>query len=95
MKDYIPVPVDASKVELPENICAISELLAKNAHDVWAKKRMEEGWRYGPARDDARKTHPCLVPYEELPEAEKEYDRQTSLQTLSVLLAMGYTIEKA
>jgi hypothetical protein len=78
---------------LSEKLLRLTELLAKNTHDVWARRRMDEGWKYGAKRDDANKEHPCLVPYENLPESEKEYDRRTSTETLKVVLALGYKIE--
>jgi RyR domain len=92
---YEPKPIDTARVELSDDIFELTERLAENAHDVWAKRRMSEGWRYGPRRDEVEKTHPSLVPYEELPESEKEYDRSTAMETLKVLLALGYRIDKA
>ena len=86
---YIPKPIDVTDVELPEEISALVELLAENTHDVWAAGRIAEGWRYGEARDDARKTTPCLVSYAELPENEKAYDRDTSLSVLKLILKLG------
>ena len=71
----------------------LSEKIAENVHEVWAQSRMDEGWTYGPVRDDAKKRHPCLVPYEELPEIEKEYDRNTSQETLKVIIKLGVKIE--
>jgi ryanodine receptor 2 len=91
--EYDPEPIDTSRVALGEQVLQLRELLAKNAHDVWARQRLREGWRYGAVRDDARKEHPCLVPYEQLPESEKEYDRATALETLRAILALGYRIE--
>lgn len=91
---YIPNPIDTSNVELSENILELTELLAKNAHDTWAKQRIAEGWRYGLKRDDVKKEHPCLVPYEQLPESEKQYDRSAALETLKAIIALGYKIEK-
>ena len=91
---YAPKPIDTRAVDLPDAINDLIELLAKNNHDIWAQKRMEEGWRYGPERNDVRKEHPDLVPYEDLPESEKEYDRKTAVEALKVILAMGYRIEK-
>jgi len=90
---YKPAPFDASHVSLSREISDLRELLARNAHDNWAKLRMAEGWRHGPERNDARKQHPSLVPYDELTESEKEYDRQTALETVKTLLALGYTIQ--
>lgn len=91
---YKPRPLDTSKVVLSEEICELTELLAKNAHDIWAQQRCVEGWKYGPSRDDARKEHPDLIPYEEMPESEKEYDRQAAMQTLKAIVALGYQIKK-
>jgi hypothetical protein len=92
---YKPEPIDTSKVQLSDEILDLTERLAENAHEVWAQRRMAEGWRPGPRRDEAKKEHPSLVPYKELPEGEKEYDRSTALETLKVLLALGYRFEKA
>ena len=55
---------------------------------------MADGWRWGPTRDDARKEHPGLVPYEQLSESEKALDRATAMETLKVITALGYRIEK-
>ena len=71
--DYIPEPMDLSLVDLPESLIQLSERIAENVHEVWAKARIDEGWTYGEKRDDIHKKHPCLVPYDELPEEEKEY----------------------
>ena len=91
---YTPNPIDTTKVALSSDILQLVEKLAENTHDVWAKQRIAQGWTYGEKRDDALKTTPCLVPYSELSESEKEYDRQTALETLRVILSLGYTIDK-
>lgn len=91
---YTPKPIDTAKVTLGADILALSEVLAKNTHEVWAAGRMAEGWTYGGTLDKEKKKHPCLVPYEELPESEKEYDRATSLESLKVIRHLGYTIGK-
>lgn len=91
---YIPSPTDTQSVELPEELLPLIEKMAKNVHEVWAQNRINEGWSYGPERDDAKKEHPCLVPYEELPESEKEYDRATSQETLKLILKSGFSISK-
>jgi hypothetical protein len=91
---YEPRPIASEHVHLSAEILALTELLAKNAHEVWARRRMDEGWKYGPSRDDAKQTSPCLMPYEQLPESEKDYDRNAALETLKVILALGYRIEK-
>ena len=91
---YEPAPIDTSRVTLSEDLRQLTEVLAHNTHDLWAQKRLTEGWSYGPERDDTRKTHPDLVPYGQLPESEKEYDRITAMATLKAILALGYRIER-
>ncbi len=95
MKPYHPSPLDTDEIELPEELVLLTEKLAENAHDNWAKLRIEEGWKWGKQRNDTEKTHPGLVPYDELTDSEKEYDRRTSLETLKVVMALGYSIKKA
>ncbi len=92
--DYIPTPLDISDVELSEELLMLTERLAKNIHEVWAKSRMDQGWTYGSTRDDARKKHPCLIPYEELSEEEKDYDRNTALGTLKFVIKEGFEVKK-
>lgn len=94
MKMYTPKPVDTSKIVLPEEMEKLVELLARNCHDNWAKARIEQGWSYGPERNDEKKETPCLVPYEELPESEKEFDRITSTETVKTIMSLGYGIVK-
>ncbi|MEW5722365.1 MAG: TRAFs-binding domain-containing protein [Thermodesulfobacteriota bacterium] len=90
--EYKPQPLVKSKLKLPDGLDGLLERMAARIHDVWAEQRLREGWRYGPARDDLQKEHPCLVPYDRLPEEEKEYDRSTALSTLQSILSLGYTI---
>ena len=92
-KEYIPAPVDTSDVVLPEELVALTEKIAENVHDVWAAGRIAEGWTYGPLKDMIKKTTPLLVPYDELPDSEKEYDRNTALETLKLIVKLGYRIE--
>jgi hypothetical protein len=92
--DYKPAPRDTSGVKLPRAIAELTELLARNTHENWARQRLAEGWRHGPRRDDAKKEHPSLVPYEKLPESEKAYDRTTAMESIKTILALGYRIEK-
>ena len=91
---YVPGPLDTSRVALSADILELTELLARNAHEVWAQARISEGWRSGRQRNDATKEHPCLIPYEELPESEKEYDRKAAMETLKAIIALGYSIGK-
>lgn len=92
--NYIPQPIDTSDIQLPEELTPLLEAMAKNVHEVWAETRIKQGWKYGKQRNDELKTHPCLVSYEELPEEEKEYDRNTSIGTLKLILKLGFDITK-
>jgi hypothetical protein len=91
---YTPKPIDTESVKLPEELLELTEKIAEQVHDVWSAGRIAEGWIYGEERNDKNKTHPCLVPYSDLPESEREYDRATALATLKLIVALGYKIEK-
>lgn len=93
-QNYTPIPIDATDVQLPQELNALVEVVAKNVHEVWAQSRIEQGWTYGETRSDALKQHPCLVPYEDLPEEEKAYDRDTALGTLKLICKLGFKISK-
>ena len=92
---YRPNPVNTDAIELPAHLLELTEKIAENVHENWSAGRLEEGWVYGPERNDEKKTTPCLVPYDQLSEQEKEYDRTTAMQTLKLIVALGYRIEKA
>ena len=94
MKVYRPEPVDTSDVTVPEELMELVEEMSRNVHEVWAKSRMDQGWTWGKQRDDERKTHPDLVPYDELTEVEKDYDRDTSMETIKLILKLGFKISK-
>ena len=91
---YVPQPMDTSDVRLPEELMPLIEQMAKNVHEVWAQSRMDQGWTYGEERNDALKHHPCLIPYEELSEVEKAYDRDTAVGTLKLISKLGFKITK-
>lgn len=90
--EYTPQPIDTTGVELDNRLTALIEQMSKNVHEVWAQNRINQGWQYGPRRDDVLKTHPCLVPYEDLPEEEKQYDRDTAIGTLKLIIKLGFHI---
>ena len=92
MKEFIPNPVDTHSIQIPEELKSLVEEMSKNVHEVWAQTRISQGWTYGAERNDAEKKHPCLVPYEELSEEEKEYDRNTSIETIKLILKLGFKI---
>ena len=94
-RPYIPAPIQTDNIELPKDILLLSERIAENVHETWAAARISEGWTWGAERNDALRHHPCLVPYCELPESDKEYDRKTAMETLRLILKLGYSIKKA
>ena len=92
MTTYTPKPVNTSDVELTPDLLKLTEKIAENVHDVWAEGRIKEGWTYGSERNDEKKTNPTLVPYDELTDGEKAYDRNTALETLKLITKLGYII---
>ena len=92
--NYTPTPVDTTNIQLPEELMALAETISKNVHEVWAQNRIREGWTYGPVRDDQKRQTPCLVPYDQLPEEEKAYDRNTAFGTLKFIVSQGFEIHK-
>nr|XP_049707619.1 ryanodine receptor isoform X32 [Helicoverpa armigera] len=89
---FVPTPVDTLQITLPSYVEQIRDKLAENIHEMWAMNKIEAGWMYGDQREDLHKIHPCLVPFERLPPAEKRYDIQLAVQTLKTILALGYYI---
>lgn len=89
---YDPKPINTSHITLPDELQKLIEFLAENTHDTWARQRISEGWTYGPERNDTTKTHPDLVPYHDLPETEKQYDRNTAIEALKFIISLGYEI---
>lgn len=94
MKQYTPNPIDTQNIELPKDLTLLAEEMARNVHEVWAQTRMEQGWTYGAERNDVQKKHPCLVAYDELSEDEKTYDRNTSVETIKLILKLGFKITR-
>lgn len=91
-KNYTPQPINTSDIQLPEELHPLLEAMAKNVHEIWAQERINQGWTYGKKRDDEKRQHPCLVAYEDLSEEEKVYDRNTSIETLKLILKLGFKI---
>lgn len=88
-----PTPIDTSDVELDDEQKQLIEQLAHNLYDNWAIRRINEGWTYGPKRNDVIKQHPCLIDYDDLTENEKGHDRNTAVETLKFTLKLGWKIE--
>ncbi len=87
--------IDTSGVTLDPELRSLGERLAAHVHDLWVAQRHKDGWRHGPRRDDERREHPGLVPYEQLSESEKDVDRRVSRGVLEALVALGYRITPA
>lgn len=94
MKNYTPLPLELDDINLPKEIMGLLEMIAENVHEVWAFDKMKEGWIYGKQTDSTKKTHSNLVPYNQLSEADKDYDRKTALNSLKIIYKLGYKIEK-
>lgn len=93
-KDYEPHPIDLSDVEISDDLIELREAIAENAHEVWAYNRKQEGWKYGPERDDEKKLHPDMIAYSQLPESEKLYDREMAINTIKLVKKLGWDIVK-
>lgn len=93
-EEYEPHPIDLSDVEISDDLIELREAIAENAHEVWAYNRKQEGWTYGPERDDAKKLHPDMIAYNKLPESEKLYDREMAMNTIKLLKKLGWELKK-
>jgi hypothetical protein len=91
---YKPRPIDIASVELSDDLLNLTEILAKNTHEIWSEIRLKNGWSYGETRDDSIKQSPYLISYEDLPESEKDYDRAISINIMKVIKKLGYEIQK-
>lgn len=91
---YEPSPIGLDDVELSEDLSELQEAIAENAHEIWAKNRRDQGWSYGPERNDQKKETPDMIPYCSLPESEKLYDREMAMQTLKLVKKLGFEIVK-
>lgn len=91
---YKPAPLDVSNIALPEELDPLIEQIAHNVHEVWAETRLHQGWVYGPERNDRLKTHPSIIPYDNLSEDEKVFDRNTAVNTLKLIVKLGFKIVK-
>ena len=93
-RTYKPAPMDLSDIHLPDSLCELTEAIAENTHEVWSQRRLEEGWTYGPIRDEKAMKHPGLLPYSDLSEREKDYDRATAMNAIKMMVKLGFKIEK-
>ena len=91
---YEPSPISLDDVTLSDDLAELQEAIAENAHEIWAKTRTDQGWTYGPERNDVQKKTPDMIPYCNLPESEKLYDREMAMQTLKLVKKLGFEIKK-
>ena len=70
------------------------ETLSRREHDRWMAERQRQGWTYGPERDNARKHHPMLIPWEALSEEEKQKDRDTVHNLPLLIEKAGFQVRK-
>jgi hypothetical protein len=92
--NYTPRPIDTTQITLPAGLHGLVERLAENTHELWAQQRIKDGWTFGRQRNDTTKKHRNLIPYADLPESEKEYDRIAVVGVLKSILALGFRIER-
>lgn len=91
---YIPKPINVDDISLPTELIELREAIAENTHEVWAAGRLKDGWTYGPERDDKLKKHPDLIPYDELTEGEKQFDRDTAENAIKLVIKLGFDLVK-
>lgn len=94
IEDYEPHPIDVDSIPLNGDLEQLQDAIAENAHNVWAKARIKEGWSYGKEFDDEKKEDPTLMPYTALSDSEKEYDRLTAFNTIKLVKKLGFDIVK-
>jgi RyR domain len=93
--DYKPQPIPTEHIKLGDELLELVEVLAENAHEIWASERLRDNWTFGPQRDDQERRHPCLVPYSQLSERDRDYDRTMVIGSVRAILALGFTIARA
>uniref|UniRef100_A0A7M4FPQ6 Ryanodine receptor 3 n=1 Tax=Crocodylus porosus TaxID=8502 RepID=A0A7M4FPQ6_CROPO len=90
---YKPAPLDLSEVKLLPSQEVLVDKLAENAHNVWAKDRIKQGWTYGIQQDLKNKRNPRLVPYALLDERTKKSNRDSLREAIRTFAGYGYNIE--
>ncbi|XP_071665440.1 ryanodine receptor 3 isoform X10 [Patagioenas fasciata] len=90
---YKPAPLDLSEVKLLPSQEFLVDKLAENAHNVWAKDRIKQGWTYGIQQDLKNKRNPRLVPYALLDERTKKSNRDSLREAVRTFAGYGYSVE--
>jgi len=68
------------------------DLLARLEHDRWSREKIDAGWRYAPRREPQDRIHECLIPWDEMPDDLRQYDRQYVQNLPELLFKTGYAI---
>nr|XP_040017272.1 ryanodine receptor 3 isoform X12 [Gasterosteus aculeatus aculeatus] len=92
---YKPAPLDLSDVKLNAGQEVLVDKLAENAHNVWAKDRIKQGWTYGIQQDLKSRRNPRLVPYAFLDERTKKSNRDSLREAIRTMVGYGYDIDPA
>ncbi|GBG24003.1 Ankyrin repeat domain-containing protein 1 [Hondaea fermentalgiana] len=90
---FDPTPLDTSIVRLSASTESLARRLARNMHNVWCKIKLEQGWQYSRTRDDARKLHPALVPFENLAPEDAKYNTHMCQETVKLIILLGFRLE--
>nr|XP_021335867.1 ryanodine receptor 2 [Danio rerio] len=90
---YKPAPMDLCHIKLASTQEAMVDKLAENAHNVWARDRIRQGWTYGIQQDIKNKRNPRLVPYVLLDERTKKSNKDSLREAVRTLLGYGYNLE--
>ncbi|MGE5473617.1 MAG: RyR domain-containing protein [Ignavibacteriales bacterium] len=91
---FKPEPIDISGIVIDEALEAAADAIAYNAHEVWSIDRLQAGWIWAEVRDNDKKLHPLLKPFEELTENDKSYDKDLAFGNLKAIVALGGSIVK-
>ncbi|TRY83564.1 hypothetical protein DNTS_016272, partial [Danionella cerebrum] len=90
---YKPSPLDLSDVKLNTAQELLVDKLAENAHNVWSKERIKQGWTYGIQQDVKSKRNPRLVPYSLLDDRTKKSNRDSFREAVRTLIGCGFNVE--
>lgn len=93
-ENYRPVPIDTSGIVMNEELLELIERLALNQHELFAKEFLDAGWQFGDTCSVQNRTHPMLMPYQELTDEQRARYHKTVSAVVSALLALGYNISK-
>lgn len=86
---FEPKPFNSSRSILSPTLNELVEMLAENTHEMWAKIRMEEGYKFGRKDDENKKILTSLLPYFFLLEEDKEKNRVSARELVKVITSMG------